>query len=119
MCWPANPSTLEEENEEQEEEEEHKGREEREEADPEPPSTDVELKQGEEEGELEPSGQRRSQDWGSTMEEEERLAFDDLWLDSDATDDGCSPRRLTLHELGLPMEAVVEVHARESEVEDL
>ena len=50
------------------------------------------------------------------MEEEEHLTFDNLWSDSDATADGHSPRCLTP---GSPMEVVVEVHARESEVEDL
>ena len=48
MSWPAD-SSMSEEEEEQEEEEEW------EEADPELPSSDVELKQVEEEGELEPS----------------------------------------------------------------
>ena len=60
MSWPADSSTSEEEDEEQEEEEECKEREEWEEADPELPSTDVELKQGEEEGEMEPSRRRQS-----------------------------------------------------------
>ena len=49
MSWPVDSSTLEKEEEEQEEGEEW------EEVDPELPSTDAELKQGEEEGELEPS----------------------------------------------------------------
>ena len=53
------------------------------------------------------------------MGEEERLAYDDPRSDSDTTADGHSPRHLTRHELGSPMEAAVEVHARESEVEDL
>ena len=53
------------------------------------------------------------------MEEEEHLTFDDLLLDSDATADGHSPGRLTQCEPGSPMEAVVEVHTRESEVEEL
>ena len=53
------------------------------------------------------------------MEEEECLAFNDPRSDSDATADGHSPKRLTLHELGSMMEVAVEVHARESEVEDL
>ena len=53
------------------------------------------------------------------MEEEEHLAFDDLQSDSDTTADGCSPKHLTPHELGLSEETVIEVHARESEVEEL
>ena len=55
MSWPANSSTWEEEEEGQEEEEEQREGEKWEEVDPELPSTDVELKQGEEEGELESS----------------------------------------------------------------
>ena len=54
MSWPADSSTLEEEDEEQEEEEQEE-KEEWEEVDPEPLSTDAELEQGEKEGELEPS----------------------------------------------------------------
>ena len=53
------------------------------------------------------------------MDEEERLTFDDPQSDSDTTAGGHSPRRLTLRELGSPRETVVEVHARESEVEEL
>ena len=53
------------------------------------------------------------------MEEEEHLTFDDPWLDSNATADGCSLRHPAPRELGLPMEAAVEVHTRESEVEEL
>ena len=53
------------------------------------------------------------------MEEEEPLTFDDLWLDSDATVGGHSPVCLTLQELGLPQKIAVEVHAQESEVEEL
>ena len=53
------------------------------------------------------------------MGEEERLTFDDPWSDSDATADGRSPRCLTPHEPGSPMDVVVEVHMKESEVEDL
>ena len=61
ISWPDDSSTSGEEDEEleedeeQEEEEEHKEREEWEEVGPEPPSTSMELKQGEGEGELEPS----------------------------------------------------------------
>ena len=53
------------------------------------------------------------------MEEEKCLTFDDPQLDSNATADGRSPRCPTLCEPGSTMEAVVEVHTRESEVEDL
>ena len=53
------------------------------------------------------------------MGEEERLAYDDPWSDSDATADGHSPRRPTPCEPGSPMEVAVEVHMRESEMEDL
>ena len=110
--------------EEQEEDEEQKEEEEQEEVDPEPPITDAELEQGEEdqegkEGEQEPSRQWCSWDWEVVMGEEEQLTYDDPQVDSDATTDGHSPRCPTPHELGSPMEAVVEVHARESEVEDL
>ena len=57
VSWPDDSSLMEEEEEEQEEEEEHEEREEWEEVGPEPPSTDAELKKGEEEGEPEPSRQ--------------------------------------------------------------
>ena len=53
------------------------------------------------------------------MGEEERLAFDDPWSDSDTTADGRSLRWLTPNEPGSPMEVAVEVHTRELEVEDL
>ena len=53
------------------------------------------------------------------MEEEKRLAYDDPWSDSDTMAGGRSSRCPTLHEPGSPMEAAVEVHMRESEVEDL
>ena len=114
MSWPADSSTSEEEEEEEEQEEEQ------EEADPKPLITDAELEQSkqDQEGEQKPSRQCL-QDWDMVMEEEERLTFDDPWSDSDATADGCSPRRLTLCELGSPMEVAVEVHMRELEVENL
>ena len=53
------------------------------------------------------------------MDEEEPLAFDNLWSDSDATVGGHSPVRSTLQELGLPQETAVEVHVWDSEVEAL
>ena len=108
MCWLDSSSLSEEE--EQEEEEEHKEIEEQEEAGPKPPSTDVELEQGEAEEGPEPSRRQRSQ---------ECLAFDDPQSDSDTTADGRSPRQVTPHEPGSPMEAAVEVHTRELEVEEL
>ena len=56
------------------------------------------------------------------MGEEERLAYDDLQSDSNTMVMGVgghSPRRPTPCEPGLPMEMAVEVHVRESELEDL
>ena len=53
------------------------------------------------------------------MEEEECLTFDGPQSDSDTTADGRSSRHSTLHELGSPGETAVEVHTRESEVEEL
>ena len=71
------------------------------------------------EQDVEPQEQQRSQEWGSIMDEEEPLAFDDLWLDSDTTVGGCSPVCSTPQEAGSPQETAVEVHAQESEVEAL
>ena len=103
--------------------------EEQEEMDPEPLIMDTELEQGEEdeeeirqadqEDEQEPNRWQCLQDWEVVMGEEERLAYDDPWSDSNATADGHSPRHPTPREPGSPMEAAVEVHVRESEVEDL
>ena len=53
------------------------------------------------------------------MDKEECLTFDDLHSDSDATAGGCSLVCLTPQEPGLPKETAVEVHAQESEVEEL
>ena len=53
------------------------------------------------------------------MEEEESLAFDDPWSDSDATAGGCSLGHLTTQEPGSLRETVVKVHTRELEVEEL
>ena len=115
VSWPTNSSTSEEE-----------------EWDPELPTTDTELEQGDEsedgarqmdqEEEWEPNRRQRSWDWEAVMGEEERLAYDDPWSNSDAMVmgvDGHSPRCLTPHMLGSPMEAAVEVHVRESKLEDL
>ena len=105
---------------------------EEEERDPEPPTTDTELEWGQEsedgarqtdlEEEWEPDRWRHSRDWEAVMGEMERLAYDDPWSDSDATVmgvDGHSPRCLTPHVLGSPMEAALAGHVRESELEDL
>ena len=110
VSWPIDSSTSEEEEEEEEQERE-----------PELPVMDMELEQSEEdeEDEREPSRQQHSQDWEAVMGEQEGLALDDSQSDSNATADGCSPRHLTPCEQGSPMEVAVEVHARESEVEDL
>ena len=53
------------------------------------------------------------------MDEEECLTFDDKWSDSNAMARGCSSVRSTPLELGSPRETAVEVHTRESEVEEL
>ena len=53
------------------------------------------------------------------MDEEEPLAFDDLWSDSNATVSGRSPVHWTPQELGSPQETSIEVHAWDSEVEAL
>ena len=53
------------------------------------------------------------------MDEEEHLAFDDPRSDSDTTAGGHSPVHSTLQEPGSPRETAVEVHAQESEVEEL
>ena len=52
-------------------------------------------------------------------DEEERLTFDDPRSDSDTTAGGCSPVCSAPHEPGSLRETVVEVHAQESEVEEL
>ena len=52
------------------------------------------------------------------MDNEEPLAFDDPWSDSNATVGGHSPVHLTPQKLGSPQDAV-EVHAWDSEVEAL
>ena len=53
------------------------------------------------------------------MEEEEHLAFDDMWSDSNTTAGGHSLGRSTPREPGSLREMAVKVHARESEVEEL
>ena len=116
MSWPTDSSTSEEEDQEQEE------------MDHELPVTDAEPKQGgedeeeirpvDQEDEQEPDQRQHLQDWEAVMGKR-RLVYDDPRSDSEATADGCSLRHSTPRELGSPMEAAVEVHMRESEVEDL
>ena len=128
--WP-NDSSSEEEDDEQTEEEdgeqggdepegdEHEEAEQQEEADPKLLSSGMALERGKTEQEVEPQGRRQLWELGSIMDEEEPLAFDDPWSDSDATVGGCSPVRLTPQELGSPQETAVEVHEWDSEVEAL
>ena len=132
VSWPIESSTSEEEGGEEEEEEEPEGELKwgEEDAELKQDEEDVELERDgedvkpkwceeDEEGEWDPSRQWHSQDWEEVMGEHERLAYDDSWLDSNVTVGGHFPRHLTPHELGSPMEAAVEVHTWESEVEDL
>ena len=116
LDWADNSPSEEDDEQMQEEEdkpegEEHKEAEEWEEEDP----TNLE-----EQGEtgLEADPQRRSWEWGSIMDDEQPLAFDDPQSDSDATVGGCSPVHLTLQVPGLSQDAV-EVHVQDSEVEAL
>ena len=74
------------------------------------------LEQGEMEREADP--QRRSREWGSILDNEEPLAFEDPWSDSNTTVSGCSPVCLTPQEPGSPQD-VMEVHTQDSEVEVL
>ena len=110
---------VEEKEDEQEEEEDPVDMEEQGEVNPELSSGDVGLKQGETEREAKPQRCRRLWEWGSIMDEEQPLAFDDPQSDSDATVGGRSPVHLTPQEPGSPRETAVEVHAWESEVEEL
>ena len=48
-----------------------------------------------------------------------RLTFDDIQSDFNTTADGCSPGHSTPHDLVSPGETVVEVQARELEMEEL
>ena len=61
---------------------------------------------------------RRSQEWGSMMDNEQPLAFDDPQSDSDTMVSGCSPAHLTSQVPGSPQDAM-EVHVWDSEVEAL
>ena len=82
----------------------------------------------EEEGEL--NRQWHSRDWEAVMGEMEKLAYDDPWSDSNATVMGAdcpqrpalsphTPSHVTPHVLGSPMEVAVEVHLKESELDNL
>ena len=102
-----------EEDEQEEEEDEHKEAEGRGEAGPESPSGCAALEQGETEREAKPQRRQQSQEWGSIMDEEEPLAFDDPRSNSNATAGGCSPVWSTPQQPGLPRETAVEVHVRE------
>ena len=130
MGWPNDSSSEEEDDEQMEEEdgkpegdepegEEHEEAKGQGEADPESPSSGAVLKQGETELEVKPRGQQQSQEWGSIMDDEEPLGFDDPQSDSDTTVGGHSPVHSTLLEPELPQEMAVKVHARDSEVEAL
>ena len=124
VSWPDNSSSEEEddgqaEEEEDEWEEDPVDMEEQGEASPKPLSGGMRLEQGETEREAKPQRRQRSREWGSIMDDEEPLTFDDLQSDSDATIGGHSPVHSTPQEPGLPQETTVEVHARESEVEEL
>ena len=126
VSWPNDSSTSEEEEEEV--------------RDPEPPTTDTELEQGEEskdgarqtdlEEEGEPNRWQHSRDWEVVMGESEKLAYYDLQSDSDATVAGAdclwapalsphTPSHVTPHVPGSPMEVTVEVHVRESDLDGL
>ena len=109
MSWPNDSSSeeeddgqVEEEEDEQDEEEDPTDGEEQGEVSPEPSSGIMGLEQGKTKQEVEPWGQRQSWEWGSIMEEEESLAFDDPQSDSNTTVGGHSPVRLTPQELGSP-----------------
>ena len=116
LGW-ADDSPSEEDDEQTQEEEdepegdEHKEAEEQEEEDP----TNLE-----EQGEmgLGANPQRRLQEWGSMMDDEQPLTFDDPQSDSDTTVSGHSPVRLTPQVPGSPQDAV-EVQVQDSEVEAL
>ena len=53
------------------------------------------------------------------MDEEGHLTFDDPWSDSDPTAGDCSPVCSAQQEAGSLRETTIEVHVRESEVEEL
>ena len=137
VSWPDDSSSEEEDNEDGQakeedddngqaeleegewEEEDAVDMEEQKEANPKPSSSSMGFKQGEVERKAKPRKQWRLQEWGSIMDEEEPLAFDDLHSDSDATVGGCSPVCLTPQEPGSPQETAVEVHTLDSELEAL
>ena len=106
MSWADNSSSEEEDDEQMEEED---GKQEGDE-----PEGD-EHEEAEGQGEADP----RSQKWGSIMDNEEPLTFDDPQSDSDTTVGGRSPVCLTPQVLESPQETAIEVHAWDSEVEAL
>ena len=116
LGW-ADDSPSEEDDEQTQEEEdepegdEHEEAEEWEEEDP------ADLEEQGEMG-LEADPWRQSWEWGSIMDDEQPLSFDNQQLDSDTTVGGCSSARSTLQVPRLPQDAV-EVHAWDSEVEAL
>ena len=108
MSWPDDSSSEEEDKGQMEEEDgwEEEGdpmdMEEQGEASPEPSSGSAGIEEGKTREEAEPQGWQQSQEWGSIMDEEEPLTFDDLWSDLDTTVGDCFPVCPTPHELGLP-----------------
>ena len=73
---------------------------------------------------------QHTRDWEVVMKEAERLAFDDLQLDSDTarameesqqepTSSPHTPSHVCPHVLGSPMEVVVEVHITKSDLDTL
>ena len=109
--------TQEEEDEQTQEEEdepeggEHEEAEEQEEEDP------ANLEEQGETG-LEAEPQRQSLEWGSMIDNEQPLTFDDLWPDSNTMIGGHSPVCLTPQVPGSPQDAM-EVHVWDSEVKAL
>ena len=131
LAWTDDSSSEEEGEEMQEEDDSHKQMREEEERIPPPLLEDNEHGVGEGRGEPDPKAppgdethswgeakpqsepRRWSREWASIMDNEQPLAFDDLWSDSD-----CPTLGSTLLELGLP-EDVVEVLAPDSELQAL
>ena len=67
---------------------------------------------------LEANPWRQSQEWGSMMDDEQPLTFDNPQSNSDTTIGGCSPACSTPQVPGSPQDAL-EVHVWDSEVEAL
>ena len=116
LHWSDNsPSEEEDDEQTQEEDDKPEGNEDEEAEGREEDPTNLE-EQGETGSEADP--RRQSREWGSIMDDEQPLAFDDLQSDSDATVGGRAPVHSTPQEPGSPQDAV-EVHMRDSEVEAL